>query len=197
MAFISCVSSFLFFSFLRQIGSFSCVSHCFTLHLPSGLPSSFLPFSSISKWKANSVVLSEAAFEGIFHPIESQDDDDNDGTRALLSMNLGALVSNLRFFPSLPVVELCYLDLERRRSNGYTRHFFFFGATGKGVKEKEDSHPLRREGASSIRTFFCAAPEMNGSHDLWHLRLLGRSQSQSPSKMIFNNRAPLLFLQVR
>ena len=35
-------SSFRLFSFLRQIGSFSCVSHCFTLHLPS-LPQGFIP----------------------------------------------------------------------------------------------------------------------------------------------------------
>ena len=64
-------------SFLRQIGSFSCVSHCFTLRLrfpPSPLGDALffspsLPFSSVSKWKANSVALSEAGSSaGHFSP---------------------------------------------------------------------------------------------------------------------------------
>ena len=61
--------------FLRQIGSFSCVSHCFTLRLPPsplGDALSFspsLPFCSVSKWKANSVALSEAGSSaGHFSP---------------------------------------------------------------------------------------------------------------------------------
>ena len=62
-------------SFLHQIGSFSCVSHCFTLRLPPsplGDALSFspsLPFCSVSKWKANSVALSEAGSSaGHFSP---------------------------------------------------------------------------------------------------------------------------------
>ena len=63
-----------------------------------------------------------------------------------------------------------------------------FGSNRERVGGK-GGHPSGREGGSSIGPFFCAAQEMNGSHDLWHLLLLGPL-----GNMGSNNRSLLSFL---
>ena len=101
LAFISCLLFFLFapdWKFFLRISLF---------HLPSSPISPWgcfilfpLPFSSLSKWKANSVALSEAGSSaGHFSPdrVPRQCRCANPS----LSMNLGLQVSNLRSFPSL------------------------------------------------------------------------------------------------
>ena len=138
LAFISCVS-FLFFSFLRQIGSFSCVSHCFTLHSPRPqgfiLPS-FLPsFLFHLQMEGKQCRAELGCFRRHFSP-DRVPRRRRRYTHPSLSMHLGVLVSNLRSFP------LCWLlNSAISISKGGVMDIgdiSSFQSNRKGVGEKED-----------------------------------------------------------